>query len=264
MIQFAPSILLTNLSKMKLFILLFVFAGSIVDNEVEGIFNSLHLLIRSLGESEKSLKDYIKFENIQQNLRDISSEPHVAGTSANLRVAEKIAKKWKSAGLENVHFKNYTVLLSYPNFTSPNHVRIYDKEGNKLFENAGISSPLIPNEQDAPNAGLQWLAYSGDGTVIGDPVYCHFGRQQDFEYLKKEGIDVKDKIALIRYGGAFRGDTVRIARMQGAIGVILFSDPMDVASDGIGKEHIYPSTDWMPTYGAQLGAQEDFLPLKFG
>jgi N-acetylated-alpha-linked acidic dipeptidase len=217
------------------------------------IFSTSTSLIKNLELDTKSLKDYIKFENIQKNLRDISSQPHVAGTPSNLKVAQTIAEKWKSAGLENVHFKKYTVLLSYPNYTDPNHARIYDNDGNKVFESKGVSPPLIPKEQDAPNAGLQWLAYSANGIAMGNPVYCHYGRQKDFDYLKNMGISVKDKIVLIRYGGAFRGDTVRIAGSQGAVGVILFSDPFDVAADGTEKAHTYPNTDWMPNEATQQG-----------
>jgi N-acetylated-alpha-linked acidic dipeptidase len=165
----------------------------------------------------KSLKDYIQFENIQKNLRDISSEPHIAGTEANLKVAEKIADKWKAAGLENVHFTKYKVPLSYPNFTNPNRARIYDQNGEKLFESIGVSPPLIPNEQDDPKAGIQWLAYAANGIAIGDPVYCHYGRDQDFNFLKQSGIDIKGKIALIRYGGAYRGNTVKRAGIEGTL-----------------------------------------------
>jgi hypothetical protein len=87
-----------------------------------------------------------------------------------LKVAEKIADRWTKAGLENVHFRKYTVLLSYPNFTNPNHARIYDHNGNKIFESKGISPALIPEEQSNPKGQIQWLAYAADGVVIGNPV----------------------------------------------------------------------------------------------
>ncbi|KAI6191815.1 hypothetical protein M3Y97_00268700 [Aphelenchoides bicaudatus] len=125
---------------------------------------------------QKSLKDYIKFDEIQQNLRSFSSD----------RLA-----------LENVHFKHYTVLLSYPNFTNPNHARIYDQDGSKTFESKGISPALVPEEQSNPKGQIQWLAYSADGVVIGNPVYCHYGRPQDFELLEKNGVDLNGNIALI-------------------------------------------------------------------
>lgn len=42
----------------------------------------------------------------------------------------------------------------------------------------------------------------------------------------------KGKIALLRYGNGFRGDKVRNAQMNGAIGAILYSDPAEVARMG--------------------------------
>ncbi|KAI6185188.1 hypothetical protein M3Y99_01951200 [Aphelenchoides fujianensis] len=192
--------------------------------------------------------------NILQNVRDFTVEPHLAGTEANRRVAEKIAASWKSSGLEDVHFTTYEMLLSYPDFDHPNHARILDESGSPNFETKGISPPLVPDEQSGANAGIQWLAYSGDGRASGDPVYAHFGRLEDFDRLEQLGVDVKGKIAIVRYGGAFRGDTVKIAKAKGVVGVILFSDPADVAPLGGDDAHTYPNTDYMPPHAVQRGA----------
>lgn len=87
--------------------------------------------------------------------------------------------------------------------------------------------------------------------------YCHYGREQDFELLEESGLSVKGKIAIIRYGGAFRGDTLKNAGIRGAIGLILFSDPADVAADGVGPDKTYPQTDWMPSHGVQRGTSKN-------
>ncbi|KAF7629846.1 hypothetical protein Mgra_00009173, partial [Meloidogyne graminicola] len=72
-----------------------------------------------------------------------------------------------------------------------------------------------------------WNAYSSNGTVIGNIVYVNYGTNEDFELIKKKNITLTNKIVLIRYGGIFRGDKVFNAEKFGAIGVILFSDPID-------------------------------------
>lgn len=82
-------------------------------------------------------------------------------------------------------------------------------------------------------AGVQWLAYSPSGTVEGEVVYCHYGSPADFELLKQRGISVKGKIALMRYYRDWRGGKVRNAAENGAVGAILYSDPMEVAKDGV-------------------------------
>ncbi|KAI6203018.1 hypothetical protein M3Y94_00508300 [Aphelenchoides besseyi] len=223
------------------------------------VFTFIDLLNAKLKTDVATISSYIRPENILQNVRDLTSEPHLAGTDANRRVAEKIATKWKAAGLEsrtksNVHFTNYTVLLSYPDFANPNHARILNQNGDTIFETSGVSPPLVEDEQNATNAGIQWLAYSADGKTKGVPFYAHFGRPEDFDQLEKLGIEIKGRIAIVRYGGAYRGNTVKLAKERGVIGVILFSDPADVAPEGTKDSHVYPNTDFMPAHAVQRGA----------
>ena len=47
-----------------------------------------------------ALFDRISADQIRANLHDYTREQHVAGTPANRRVAEKIAAKWRAAGIE--------------------------------------------------------------------------------------------------------------------------------------------------------------------
>lgn len=46
---------------------------------------------------------------------------------------------------------------------------------------------------------------------------------------------LQGKIVMMRYGKIFRGDKILNAQIAGAIGVILFSDPFEVARDGTEK-----------------------------
>jgi N-acetylated-alpha-linked acidic dipeptidase len=55
------------------------------------------------------------------------------------------------------------------------------------------------------------------------------GSIEDFERLKELGVEMEGKIALIRYGGLFRGLKVKNAQDHGCIGVIIFTD---VGDDG--------------------------------
>ncbi|KAI6178319.1 hypothetical protein M3Y98_00487900 [Aphelenchoides besseyi] len=218
------------------------------------VFTFIDLLNAKLKNDVATISSYIRPENILQNVRDFTSEPHLAGTDANRRVAEKIASKWRAAGLENVHFTKYKVLLSYPDFENPNHARLLNENGDTVFETSGVSPPLVKDEQNATNAGIQWLAYSADGKTKGVPFYAHFGRPEDFDQLEKLGIEIKGRIAIVRYGGAYRGNTVKLAKERGVIGVILFSDPADVAPEGTEDNRVYPNTDFMPAQAVQRGA----------
>lgn len=175
----------------------------------------------------------VKGENIRANLELITSDPHVAGTLNNKKVGEKILNLWKKNGLENVHFAEYNVLLSYPDYDNLNHVSLVKGDGEILYKSNGTSPIIFPKEQGGENAAVRWVAYTSPGVAEGEALYCHYGREEDFERLTKLGVNVKGKIALIRYSHGFRGDKVAFAQRYGAQGVILFSDPGEVAKEGI-------------------------------
>uniref|UniRef100_A0AC34GPF4 Uncharacterized protein n=1 Tax=Panagrolaimus sp. ES5 TaxID=591445 RepID=A0AC34GPF4_9BILA len=209
--------------------------------------------IENLSFSEKLIEN-LKGENIEDNLRLITSDPHVAGSLNNKKVGEKILNLWKKNGLEDVHFVEYDVLLSYPDYQNPNYVSIINSDRKILYKSNGTSPIFFAKEQGAPHAGIQWVAYSAPGEIEGDIVYCHYGGKEDFEKLKKLGIKLQGKIAMIRYSHGFRGDKVAAAQQAGAIGVILFSDPGEVAKEGTDPSHVYPNTEWMPEGDVQRGS----------
>ncbi|CAB3410348.1 unnamed protein product [Caenorhabditis bovis] len=202
----------------------------------------------------EALLENINAENIKKYLRIFTQEPHLAGSDANKKVAYAIANAWSEAGLDDVHTLSYEVLLSYPDFDIPNSVIIQDRYGKELFRSKGVSPVIIEDEQSGKHAGHQWLAYAGNGSVSAELVYCNRGTANDFKNLKLMGVDIKGKIALIRYGHGFRGDKVYKAQLNGAIGAILFSDPSDVALDGTSPKNVYPNTIWMPNEGVQRGS----------
>ncbi|VDO29807.1 unnamed protein product [Haemonchus placei] len=199
------------------------------------------------------IQDKIDVDRIRDNLRNFTTDPHQAGTTANIRVADSIMARWREAGLQNVHTVAYDVLLSYPDFSNPNFMSITDESGKTVYKSEGVSPPIIPAEQNSINAGIQWLAYSPNGTVTGDVVYCGHGTEREFQYLQSHGITLKGKIALLRYGGSFRGNKVALAQQNGAVAAILFSDPAEVAPNGTLDKDVYPNTVYMPQHSVQRG-----------
>ncbi len=82
-------------------------------------------------------------------------------------------------------------------------------------------------------------------------VYANYGRLEDFKKLQEMGIDVKGKIAIVRYGMNFRGVKPYVAEQFGAVGVIIYSDPWD---DGYFKGDMYPVGPMRPATGVQRGS----------
>ena len=82
-------------------------------------------------------------------------------------------------------------------------------------------------------------------------VYVNYGLPPDYEALKKIGVDVKGKIAIARYGNSFRGVKAKVAQDNGAVGLIIYSDPAD---DGFTQGDVYPKGPWRPLNSAQRGS----------
>jgi N-acetylated-alpha-linked acidic dipeptidase len=69
------------------------------------------------------------------------------------------------------------------------------------------------------------LSVSGD--VTAQYIYAGYGRKDDFDLLQSKGVDFTGKIAVVKYGGNFRGLKVKAAQEAGAVGCIIFTDPGD-------------------------------------
>lgn len=96
-----------------------------------------------------------------------------------------------SQGLENVHFNEYDVLLSYPNWTTPNIVEIVGEDGKTVYQTTGRSPSLVKDEQNDPFTEIQWFAYSANGVAEGDLVYVNRASPKDFAHLESLGIELK-------------------------------------------------------------------------
>ncbi|CAI2356612.1 unnamed protein product [Caenorhabditis sp. 36 PRJEB53466] len=204
-------------------------------------------------ELASAIKDLVSPENIRETVHSLTKKPHVSGTENNLHVAQMIRDQMKNQGLEDVHFNEYNVLLSYPNWTTPNHVEIISEDGKTVYKTAGRSPAVVKEEQNDPTAEIQWFAYSANGVAEGDLVYVNKGTSKDVEHLESKGIDLKGKIILVRYSGSFRGNIAQMAVKKGAIGCLIYSDPMQVANLGTGPNQTFGSTDKMPPHAVQRG-----------
>lgn len=58
---------------------------------------------------------------------------------------------------------------------------------------------------------------------------------------------------MARFGQIFRGNQVENAENAGCTGLILFSDPEEVAAEGTRPIDVYPNTFWLPEDGMQRG-----------
>ena len=177
-----------------------------------------------------------------------TAEPHVAGSPRNNELARYIADQWRTEGLEDVVIRRYDVYGSnrkstFLEMTAPVHYRALLRElpvlGDPDSKNKSISSA--------------WSGMSASGEVTAPLVYAHSGNPEDYDLLRKQGIDVKGKVVLVRYSNpySYRGFKALTAQREGAAALLIYSDP---AEDGFKKGKVVPNGPWGPEYHIQRGA----------
>ncbi|XP_064110762.1 N-acetylated-alpha-linked acidic dipeptidase 2-like [Macrobrachium nipponense] len=193
---------------------------------------------------------------MENDLRELSRRPHMAGTERDDEIARMIQRRFVESGFDTSELVPYSVLLSYPNQTNPNLITITDGSNNVVFRSKFKEEPLHEDDED-PEFVHSFSAYTPPGDVKTAPgvgvIYVNYGRVEDFDKLKELGIDVAGHIVIARYGKIFRGNKVIHAEQRGAKGVILYSDPRDVALEGWEPQEVYPNTFWLPGSGMQRG-----------
>ena len=177
-----------------------------------------------------------------------TAEPHVAGSKRNNELARYIADEWRQEGLEEVVIRRYDVYGSNPKFTSLEMV-------TPVHYRASLREMPVPGDPEMKNKSISsaWSGMSASGEVTAPLVYAHSGNPEDYELLRKQGIDVKGKVVLVRYSNpySYRGFKALTAEREGAAAILIYSDP---AEDGFKKGKVVPNGPWGPEYHIQRGA----------
>jgi N-acetylated-alpha-linked acidic dipeptidase len=184
----------------------------------------------------------------------LASEPHHAGSPRSKAVAEYLAGTLKEWGLD-ARIEQFEALLPYPT------VRQVEVIGPRPYV-AGLREPAVPEDPHSADPGglPPYNAYAASGDVTAEVVYVNFGVPEDYEWLAKEGIDVKGKIVIARYGKSWRGIKPKVAAEHGAIACLIYSDPHE---DGYFEADVYPKGPMRPPEGVQRGSVMD-MPLYPG
>jgi N-acetylated-alpha-linked acidic dipeptidase len=182
-----------------------------------------------------------------EELKALTSAPHLAATPGDRKTAEYVARKFRAAGLET-EIVPYRVLLDQPLSVQ---VEAWDQAGRLLMTGPAREHVKGDPQQDDPRIVMPYNSSSASGDVSGEVVYANYGRPEDFDEIASRHIDLHGKIVICRYGSNFRGVKVYLAEQRGAVGVILYSDPAD---DGNSKGDTYPSGPWRPDSAVQRGS----------
>ena len=177
--------------------------------------------------------------------RELSKEPHMAGTPAQARTRDIFASELKKYGIAP-EIRTYSIYMPHPTSVhlyrvSPDPTELSLPEGPIAEDTTSFSYPQI----------LTFNGYGAAGDVTGEVVYVNYGLIQDYKTLDSLGVSVKGKIAIARYGRSYRGIKAREAEKHGASALIIYSDPAD---DGFTTGDIYPEGPMRPWTGVQRGS----------
>ncbi len=185
-------------------------------------------------------------KSAREHLRRLTIEPHIAGTKEDYNTAVYVRDQLRSYGL-SADLKEYEVWLNYPN--APTVLELITTRRQPL----SVKEAAVPGDPSSSHPKISPLfnGFSASGDVTGPVVYANYGLPNDYEDLKKVGIDVKGKIVIVRYGNSFRGVKAKVAEQNGAIGCIIYSDPED---DGYMQGDVFPKGPWRPVASGQRGS----------
>ena len=196
----------------------------------------------------------VSTDQISKFHRYLTAEPHPAGSPRNNELAQWVAAQWREEGLEDVTIHQYEVLNSSPRDVSLE--MIAPKKYRAMLREAPYE---VDPDTKNPNVSGAYLGYSASGDVTAPLIYAHSGNPEDYAYLRKRGIDVRGKIALVRYSNpySYRGFKALTAERLGVAALLIYSDP---AEDGFRKGAVFPDGPWGPETHIQRGAiTYDFL-----
>jgi N-acetylated-alpha-linked acidic dipeptidase len=186
-------------------------------------------------ELEKRFQDLITAQSISDLHRPLTERPHPSGSEATAALVKHLQSTLAGFGLE-VKVHEYQALLSHPRSirltqTAPARREI------RLTEPPLAEDPTSSHRE----LGGGYIAYSASGTAAGEVVFVNYGLPADYNALQAQGVSVKNRVALVRYGRSHRAVKVHLAQEAGARAVILYSDPED---DGPPKGRAWPEGYW--------------------
>ena len=197
---------------------------------------------------EARLVDLLDPASTARHFRILTEEPHPAGSDENLKLAHYVRDQFAAFGLEDVKMLRYDVLLPWPRKVAVTMVE-------PVEYTASLAEDGYPVDKDsyAVGASLTYLGMSASGDVTADVVYAHSGNPEDYDWLEAQGIDVRGKIAIVRYSNpySYRGFKAWEAERRGIAALIIYSDPKD---DGYRRGKVFPHGPWGPESHIQRGA----------
>src|SRR6266550_210179 len=152
-----------------------------------------------LSETQRKLEEQFRAvpsaTNAREELRRLTAEAHLAGSPEDYATAIYVRDQMRSFGL-NSELREYQVLLPYPRTPSVVELIAPRRERLQVREDIVAQDPTSSSRKIVP----LYNGYGASGDLTAPLVYVNYGLPNDYDALRKAGVDVKGKIVIARYG----------------------------------------------------------------
>ncbi|XP_037555076.2 aminopeptidase NAALADL1-like [Dermacentor silvarum] len=187
-------------------------------------------------------------KGIAEHFRSLTAETHLSGELGGRHAAEYVAGALRRSGVHQVIEVPHRISHAYPDTSKPNKVQLLEADGTVLHE----AKFKEKKKGGKMNVVTGYLAFSPNGSVEADMVFVNYGRRKDMDQLEGNGVVVKGRICLARFGGAHPVDKGRNCHKHGGVGLLVYADPEDVAP--LGPSKVYPDTAFVDGSALQRGS----------
>uniref|UniRef100_A0A7N8YNG2 Aminopeptidase NAALADL1 n=1 Tax=Mastacembelus armatus TaxID=205130 RepID=A0A7N8YNG2_9TELE len=186
--------------------------------------------------------------------RELTKMPHMATTAGDEQTVQIMLKRWQDpkTGLDHAWREEYSVYLSFPDPKNPNKVTVGESAGFCVTFHRQ-SKKVYTSDQADPEVVQPYAAYSPAGHPKGKLVYANQGTPSDYQLLNNT-VDLRGTIAITRYGGAGRGAKAINAAPYGVVGVLVYTDPLDINDGLMSDNETYPHSWYLPPSGVERGS----------
>jgi N-acetylated-alpha-linked acidic dipeptidase len=238
------------------FVFVSLFAINSIADDAKSVFGFTPTRATEQIERESAYEKSLNASGPLEWMQHMTVRPHNLGSPQVKANAEYIAGLFKSWGYDT-EIETFYVLFPTPKTRALEQIKPspFTASLQETVIGADSAAEALRKEALPP-----FNAYSADGDVTGALVYVNQGLPKDYEELDKRGIDVKGKIVIARYGGSWRGIKPRVAAEHGAIGCIIYNDPLE---DGYAQGDAYPNGPFKHDTAVQRGSVQD-IPTRSG
>ncbi|TVY42058.1 putative glutamate carboxypeptidase [Lachnellula subtilissima] len=176
----------------------------------------------SFAKLEEILQTEPSASKIAEWSRYYTSSAHYAGQGRDQGIWTQ--NKWREFGIPETWVNHQTATIGHP---IKQRLALLDLDGKtnstKLLYEAKLTEDV---PQDDPSS-IRTPAYheaSPSDNITARFIYANFGYSEDYDDLEEAGIDLNEKIAIVKYGNGYRGEKVETAARRGLVGVVMYTD----------------------------------------